>query len=91
VKLPEAGDDQIEPDLKGAHLAVGPFTEVLLAVLVEIWVPLRRDRLRELRDEARDLLGRAIVAGFPEREAEDVSVEDVIGVVGRLGGEAGLP
>jgi Zinc-binding dehydrogenase len=77
VDLLEAVDDQVEPQLERAHLAVGAFAEVLLGVLVEVRVVLESDRLRDRRRELRDLLRRVGVIRLPEREAEDVRVEDV--------------
>ncbi len=81
VDLLEAVDDQIEPELERAHLAVRAFAEVLQGVFMEVRIRIGGDRLRELCLEVRDLLCRVGVTRLPKREAEDVSVEDVVGAV----------
>jgi hypothetical protein len=63
---------------------MGTIAEVLLGVLEEVWICSRGDRLRELRLEVRDLQSRVGVTRLPQRETEDVSVQDVVGAVGGL-------
>src|SRR5215208_4209496 len=88
--LLEAVEDQVEPELERAHFAVRALAEVLLGVLVEVRKRVDGDCLRELLLEVRDLFCGVGVTRLPEREAEDMAVEDVVGVVRRLGGESGF-
>src|SRR4051812_23996128 len=80
-------ENEVEPELERAHLAVRAVGQVLVAMLCEVRVVVER----EVADEPLDDFGRDRgMAREPEREAEDVRVERVVGGVGRIRGEARL-
>ena len=62
--------------------------EMLLEMLREVRVVVERELLDELLGKARQVRRPERVPGLPEREAEDVRLECVIRVVGRVGREA---
>jgi hypothetical protein len=90
VKLPEPVEDQVEGELEGRHLLVRAVAQVLARVLVEVRVPVGRDQSLDRGGHVRDLRGVHGVTQLPEREAEDVAVERVVRVVGRVGREPRL-
>ena len=67
------------------------FGEVLLAVLAQVGILVGREHTLDRLGHIGLLRLGERVARLPEREAEDVTVEDVVRGVGGLGREAGLP
>src|SRR5437879_339733 len=85
VDLLEAVEDQVEAELERADVVQRAFGQVLLGVFVQIRVLVGGNHPLERPDEVRDRLRVVAVTRLPQREAEDVCVEDVVGVVRRLG------
>jgi hypothetical protein len=78
----EPVEDEVETELELARLVRVRLVEVLLRVLDHVRVVVDRDLLEELARHVDQLL--AVLEGeahLPEREARDVRVERVVGVV----------
>src|SRR3954467_1023319 len=77
MDAPQSVEDQVEPELERLHVVVRALRQVLVAMLQEVRILVERDLAHQLLDELRTVRSGHRVDRLPDREADDVRVEDV--------------